>query len=328
MDSADEKLVLRSSYYPAPVDQTHPAGSNPGVQSSLEVLGRELELTPDVCLELLDAYLPICGEIDRHRRELARPMVVAVSGAQGSGKTTLCSFARALLVELHGWRVCGFSIDDFYLGREQRRDLSRRFHPLLETRGVPGTHDVAMGLDVLTRLLASGHEEVVTMPRFDKALDDRVPRDRWASFEGPVDVVIFEGWCVGARPQPHDELGAPINALEADEDPDALWRRYVNDQLNSRYAEWFGHIDMLIYLRVPDFENVREWRTLQEEKLARRRPGAVGLMDAAALDRFLMFYERTTRHALATLPDVADIVCHLDARHRIARIDSRKPLRW
>lgn len=313
-----------------------PAQDDPRLAAALDALGRELDLGEEVRAQLLAAHGPLCRWIDTRRRAHGQTLVVGVHGAQGSGKTTFCRVARVLLERIHGWRVCGFSIDDFYLGLAERRTLAHDVHPLFATRGVPGTHEVDLGLDLLARLRRAtdggsdgepeGQPSAIAIPVFDKARDDRAPRRDWPVHHGRADIVIFEGWCVGVRPQDDTELEAPINTLETHEDTDGTWRQHVNHRLATDYAQLFAQLDTLIVLQVPGFEHVRRWRRLQEEKLARRHPGAPGLLDSAALDRFLMHYERTTRHALATLPALADVVCRIDDGHHIARIDSREPL--
>lgn len=183
-------------------------------------------------------------------------------------------------------------------------------HPLLAVRGPPGTHDVALGCGVLDALLRPG---ATALPGFDKATDERRPIPTWRRVEGPADVVIFEGWCVGALPQPDADLAPPVNALEAEEDPDAVWRTYVNRQLAGPYQALFGRLDLLALLEAPGFEVVRAWRTEQEHKL-RARTGR-GMSDAEVA-RFVAHYERLTRWILAEMPERADMVFQLDAQRR------------
>jgi D-glycerate 3-kinase len=247
--------------------------------------------------------------VERHWRPLAeriaaegkRPLVVGINGAQGSGKTTLCRFLEVLLAE-NGLRAVTLALDDLYLTRAERERLARDEHPLFATRGVPGTHEVALG-EVILEAVTAGRS--AALPRFDKAADDRAPDSE--RIEGPVDVVLFEGWCVGAVPQVAASLRAPLNRLEREEDPDGRWRREVNRRLATDYAELFARIDLLVMLKVDDFEAVRANRRLQEEKLARRDPDGVGVMDEAALERFLMHYERLTRWMLEEMTGRADI---------------------
>lgn len=243
-------------------------------------------------------------------RALDGPVVVGINGAQGSGKSTLCKFLEVLLVE-HNQRSTTLSIDDLYLTKAERERLGREVHPLLATRGVPGTHDAALGLQLIEDFRAGRDLEI---PRFDKAVDDRRPQRE--HLKGPLQVLLFEGWCLGARPQGEAALAEPVNALEAEEDPDLTWRRYVNEALDGGYRALFGELDMLVMLKVPDFAAVRRNRALQEDKLRARNPGAPGLMDAAALTRFLDQDERLTLHMLAEIPARADLVIEVDRDQR------------
>ena len=153
------------------------------------------------------------------------------------------------------------------------------------------------------------------LPRFDKATDDRAPEADWTIVTGPIDIILFEGWLVGAGQLPEGDLAQPINALEQAHDPDGRWRRYVNDRLATDYAALFSRIDRLVFLAAPDFDAVLRWRLLQEQKLAATHTGA-GIMDEAGIAEFLQYFERTTRDNLARLPETADAVLTLDQEHR------------
>lgn len=248
----------------------------------------------------------------RLRKRVGEALVVGLCGSQGSGKTTICSeLARVWRGE--GLRVAVLSLDDLYLRRAEREQLARDVHPLFATRGVPGTHDVSLGIETLRALREHG---LVKLPRFDKAIDDRVPETRWEEVQAPVDVILFEGWCVGARPENPSKLARPINALEAREDADGRWRTYVNEQLHGAYQTLFGLIDFLVLLAAPAFDVVLRWRTQQEHELAQRRDGP-GVMNDAALLRFVQHYERLTRHVLDEMPDRADLVIALDENRAV-----------
>jgi len=209
------------------------------------------------------------------------------------------------------------SLDDLYLGRAARQKLAADIHPLLITRGVPGTHDVQLGIDTIMRLAAAGENDVVRLPRFDKSTDEPVAEAQWPEQQGPVDLLIFEGWCLACRPQVEAELIAPCNALEAEQDADGVWRHVVNRQLGEHYPLLFGLIDMLLFLKVPDMQAVLRWRGEQEDKLARNSATSGKIMDTAALARFVSHFERLTRHQLMQLPQYADVVFELDQNHRI-----------
>ncbi|HEY0941504.1 MAG TPA: hypothetical protein VGE08_15495 [Steroidobacter sp.] len=236
------------------------------------------------------------------------PLVLGVCGSQGSGKSTVCKTLTTRLTQ-SGLKVANLSLDDLYLPLAQRVTLAKHVHPLLKTRGVPGTHDIKLGVHTLHALAHGGR---VPLPRFDKAVDDRRPQEEWDSIEGPAQVVLFEGWCVGARPQTLDALDRPVNALEANEDLDGRWRRYVNDALGGEYQRLFGKIDFLVLLAAPSFDVVLKWRTQQEHELRAQTAGDTsGVMSDAALVRFIQHYERLTRHILIDMPGRADLVIRL-----------------
>jgi D-glycerate 3-kinase len=254
-----------------------------------------------------------------------RPVIVGISGGQGSGKSTLALFLQAWLQREAGLRCTHLSLDDLYLDRRTRHELAARVHPLLETRGVPGTHDVGLAHELLDALTDAASTRALRLPVFDKALDDRLPKRQWRLAQTPVDVLLFEGWCVGAPPQAPAELIKPVNALETEADLGGTWRRYVNQCLETDYAELFARLDALVLLRVPGWSKVLEWRRLQESRLRVRM--VLNRTDARTrstqtdeqLERFVMHFERLTKHMLSTLPALADTVIDIDVEHRLAR---------
>lgn len=263
-----------------------------------------------------DHYAPIAEWLVT-RHEAGRPMLLGINGAQGTGKSTLAGFLALYLAETHRWRVAVLSIDDFYLTRAEREELASRVHPLLKTRGVPGTHDVAMMRECIERLqtLRTGH--TASLPRFDKATDDRADPSKWPIVEGPVDLVILEGWCVGSGPQPDDALLEPVNELEHNEDEDGSWREYVNDRLAGDYGSLFRTLDALIFLNPPGLDAVLRWRCEQEQKLRASSAGGDQIMNADQVERFVRYFERVTRHSLEQLPKRADVVLDIAEDHSV-----------
>ncbi|EGF89654.1 kinase-like protein [Asticcacaulis biprosthecium C19] len=238
-----------------------------------------------------------------------KPLVLGICGAQGSGKSTLAIGLKRLL-EGEGLNVAPISLDDLYLAPEDR---PVHIHPLFATRGVPGTHDVDLGLQTFDSLLAG---KPTALPRFDKANDRPAPSEDWPVVTAP-DIILFEGWCVGADYQFDSELDTPVNTLERNEDPDATWRRHVNNQLAGPYRDLFARIDRLVLLAAPGFEVVQAWRTQQEHDLSRmlENEGRTGkkVMSDAEIARFIQHYERLTRYILREMPVRADLTLHLDA---------------
>jgi D-glycerate 3-kinase len=249
---------------------------------------------------------PLAARAHRRRIDRKRPAILGLCGAQGSGKSTIAAYAK-LLLEARGLRAVALSLDDFYLTYEARLRLAREVHPLLAVRGPPGTHDVPLAGAVIDQLRSAGK---VALPRFDKATDTRTPRGTWETLKSPVDVVILEGWCVGAVAQGQAALAEPVNALERDEDPQGVWRSYVNNQLDGPYQYLFARLQDLILLEAPSFEVVAGWRAEQEAKLLAKGAGG---MAPDQIARFVAHYERLTRWILAEMPARADWVITLDA---------------
>lgn len=281
-----------------------------------EKIGEEL-LT-----QLSELYIPLSRRLASWHKD--KPIVIGINGAPGSGKSTLNKILKILLHNGFNKSVVTLSIDDLYLSRKRREELAREVHPLLKVRGVPGTHDVALAETILSTLLEPDALLPISIPVFDKASDDLLPQQHWTTIETPVDIILFEGWCVGARPQHTDELDTDLNELERTEDADGIWRGYVNEQLLGPYQSLFGYIDHMIMLKVPDMESVLAWRQLQEEKLAlhcaEQAVSPQKIMSSTEISRFLMHYERTLRNLIEEMPYRADILLELNRAHQIDRI--------
>ena len=271
-----------------------------------------------------ESYQHLDAEAPDDYRQLAALLVddwqrrgvstVGIGGGQGAGKSTLSRLIGAAGA-MQGVRIAVLGIDEFYLTKAERQRLGEQVHPLLATRGPPGTHATALASAALAALRRPG---AVTVPRFDKGQDDRAGV---VTLHGPVDVVVLEGWCVGASPAGSaTALAEPINALERDDDRDGRWRHYVDAALRNEYASLFRQLDALVFLQVPDLDAVRRWRLEQE----RERPPALR-MTAEAVRHFVAHYERVTTRMLAELPTTADVVVQLDHAHRVAGLRFRHP---
>ena len=234
-----------------------------------------------------------------------------ITGLQGSGKTTLAHQVAALAAQ-RGRSVTVLSIDDFYLDRPEREALARDVHPLLATRGPPGTHEVALACATIDALSAGAS---VPLPRFDKLADRRIPQSGWPN-SGRTDLVILEGWFNQVPPQTDAELATPVNALERDEDAQGKWRRYCNTALGRDYPALWRRIDRSLFLQGPGFEVVPDWRWQQEQTLQAANPGRLAMTQAQVL-RFVQVFERVSRQAMATLPGMADVVVRLDRMRRV-----------
>ena len=236
---------------------------------------------------------------------------LAISGSQGTGKSTLAQALQILLREQYGKQAVIFSLDDFYLTLAERQQLGEKIHPLLKTRGAPGTHDLELMQRTLTALRAGGPAE---LPVFDKSRDDRVEITRSIT---SVDLIICEGWCWGARPEEGESLKVPINILEDERDKGGYWRHYVNHRLGD-YQSLFDQ-DFKVFLQVPSLDQVFLWRWRQEQDLARKL-GSAYTMNQSQVREFIQFYERLTSWMLEDMPARSDLTVTLNKEHSIARV--------
>ena len=257
-----------------------------------------------------DVYEPIAAWIQREVANRDGPFLLGVNGAQGSGKSTFCALMESVLEAGYGLHTVTMSIDDVYHTRPARMALAERIHPLCSIRGVPGTHDLTLAFEILTALKAQRRGQLVSVPRFDKALDDRLPNESWTVVERPADVILFEGWCVGCRSIP--PWSGPINAREARDDPNGVWINWSRKALENEYQTLFEKLDALLMIKVPSMETVRQSRWLQEEKLRRasaaRKGRLAGLMTRDEVIEYVALFERYTNHMLETLPALADVL--------------------
>lgn len=266
-------------------------------------------------------FIPMSAWLLTLPRKTDGPLLVGIAGAQGTGKTTA---AKALQLTLHyafGRNCCLLSLDDFYLTRSQRQSLASQVHPLFATRGVPGTHDIDLIHQTLDKLKQAQAVSETPLPLFDKSTDDRRPRDHWALYRGRPDIILFEGWCVGARPAGNGEtLDRPINSVESSSDSGGTWRHYVDRMLAGPYAALFAQLDRLVFFAAPDWERILEWRRLQEQKLHRATGVASPLLDEQRLQEFVATYERISRRMLSETPQYADVTVNLAPSHQVSSV--------
>jgi len=263
-------------------------------------------------------YSKLAQYIFLKKNSLPHPLIVGISGGQGSGKTTFVEFLKKILELKYNFKCYSISIDDIYKTKKDRFLLSKREHKLFFTRGVPGTHDTKYLINYFKSLedLKAG-KKIFTIPKFNKGNDDRLSKKHWYRFSNQCDIILFEGWCVGATYENNKSiLEKPINNLEKVEDRQCVWRKLVNDHLKKDYKMLYSFIDFMIYLKAPSFKKVLEWRTLQEKKLSKFKKKKNLIMNNSQLQRFVMFYERITQHMFKHMPKSADIVIPINFQHQ------------
>jgi len=254
-----------------------------------------------------------------------KPLIIGLAGGQGSGKTTISSILTLILKKYFKLNVFKVSIDDFYKTRKDRKSLSKNKHSLLMTRGVPGTHDVDLMLNFFKKIKDKNFKSL-QIPTFNKAIDDRYQKSFWYKIKTKPDVVIFEGWCVGARPQLNSQLKKPINSLEKVYDQGTKWRAYVNNQLKNKYKTLFNQLDGLLYLKAKNFSLLREWRLKQERKLwvQTKNKKNLKIMSSGDVINFMQTYQRITQQMFKDAIKSSSVIMNLNGNHQIEKIKFKK----
>ena len=261
--------------------------------------------------------IPICFWIAK-KADNKKPYFVGLAGGQGTGKTTISSIIKIILEKYFKLKVFKISIDDFYKTREERIALSKKVHPMLLTRGVPGTHDINMMLDFFKKS-KSKKFKTMKLPNFNKAIDDRFPKNKWNKINKRPDIIIFEGWCVGARAETNKTLKKSINSMEKAKDQKLIWRKYVNQQLKNKYKKLYSQLNCMIYLKAKNFSLLQKWRLKQEHKLwlKTKKKGGHKIMSKGDVINFMQTYQRITQNMFKNMPKYASIILNLNSNHQI-----------
>ena len=267
-------------------------------------------------------YIPISFWIENSYKIKGKTLFLGLSGGQGAGKTTITKILKIILKKFFKRRVLISSIDDFYRTSEERNKMAHRVHPLFNTRGVPGTHDINL-VKRFFYFIKKKKFKKFKLPKFDKSIDDRLKKKNWISIKKRPEIVILEGWCIGAKPQSNNLIKKPINILEKEEDTDLIWRKYVNEKLKKEYKNFFSMIDHFIFLKIPNFNMVLKWRFLQESKLRQKSRLNSKIMNYNEVKRFIMFYQRITIQMIKDFSKSASVVLLLKKNHGIKKIEIR-----
>jgi len=265
-------------------------------------------------------YQPLAEQIFNQFSKSNGAYFVGINGCQGSGKSTLTDFIAEYLATTYRLTIVVMSLDDFYFTSEQRKQLANNIHPLLATRGVPGTHDIAALKRTLTKLKAK--KTAFAIPKFNKATDEPHPEAQWPIIKQPADIILLEGWCWGVKPQTAEQLITPVNELELKYDAAGDWRHYVNQQLNNNYQPLYSTMDFWLALQAPSFDCVYQWRLEQEQKLRDKNKHLAHsrVMKPAGVLNFIQYFQRLSVQGCNTMAQSADVVFYLDYARNISKL--------
>ena len=254
-----------------------------------------------------------------------KPYILGLAGGQGTGKTTISSIISIILRKYFKLNVFTISIDDFYKTRKERLLLSQKIHPSLMIRGVPGTHDINIMLNFFKRVKSKKFRKL-KLPKFNKAIDDRYKKKLWYSISKRPDIIIFEGWCVGARAEKNSTLKKAINSLEKIDDKKLTWRKFVNHQLKSKYKKLYSKLNCLLFLKANNFSLLQQWRLKQEKKLwlKNKKSSNNKIMNKKDVIKFMQTYQRVTQNMFKYAPKYSSIILNLNSNHQIKFINYKK----
>ena len=261
--------------------------------------------------------IPLCFWISK-KASKKKPFFLGLAGGQGTGKTTISTLITIILIKYFRLKVFRISIDDFYKTKKERIILSQKVHSMLLTRGVPGTHDIQMILNFFKKVKNKNFKKL-KLPTFNKAIDDRFKRKYWYDLNVRPDVIIFEGWCVGAKPEKNNTLKKTVNSMEKMQDREQIWRKYVNQQLKSKYKNLYSQLNCLIFLKAKNFSLLQKWRLKQERKLfiKSKKSKKNKIMSKEDVLKFMQTYQRITQNMFKNMPKYASIIINLNSNHQI-----------
>ena len=115
-------------------------------------------------------------------------------------------------------------------------------------------------------------------------------------------------------------LKKSINSLEKSNDAQLIWRKYVNNELKTKYKKLYDQLDCLIYLKAQSFSLLQKWRLIQEKKLwlkNKNKKTKNKIMTKGDVINFMQTYQRVTQNMFKFAPKYASIIFNLNSNHQI-----------
>ena len=235
-----------------------------------------------------------------------------IGGSQGIGKSSLIKIISNTLNKIYKKKVLSLSLDDYYLTKKQRLNLSKNKNKLLITRGVPGTHDIKKLIEDIKKFDKSKFP--INTPLFDKLIDDVLKEKKIV--KSKADILILEGWCCGCNEISMEYLYKNINKLEKNYDYNYSWRNYYNYKLKNEYKELFNLFDLSIFMKAPSFRFVIDWRYKQEIKNNSKSKN-LKKMNINEIKFFIQHFEKITKWMIKDLNKKANLVININKDQKI-----------
>ena len=98
-----------------------------------------------------------------------------------------------------------------------------------------------------------------------------------------------------------------------------IWRKYVNQQLKTKYKNLYSQLNCLIYLKAKNFSLLQKWRLKQERKLwlNSKKNSKLKIMNRGDVINFMQTYQRITQNMFKNMPKYASIIFNLNSHHQI-----------
>ncbi|MHA1721290.1 MAG: hypothetical protein ACTSWX_10910 [Promethearchaeota archaeon] len=253
---------------------------------------------------LMIEFIPIYLHLLKIANKKQDTIFLGIAGVNGSGKTTLSRFL-SLLLQNEGYYAITFSMDDLYPTKEERLLIAKKIDPALKTRLM---YDNMLVKKIFNEL--NDWKRPISIPKFDKSIDDRFPESHWQKIEKKPDFVIIEGVFTFAQPVSDAELSKTD--------------KYINSKVRD-LSNSYNFMDLKIVLLAESIENVIMFRKQQEIELRKKKGDLFG-MDPKEVENFILYFKTYLQRYTWVLENnpIIDFVYIFNSERKITKISSPK----